>query len=94
MFLRTLMIVAALGVPGFDVSSWFGIAATAKTPDAIVKRLSDEIINALARQDVQDKLTLLGAEPAPLASSDFGRFIETEAERWLPIVDASGAAVE
>lgn len=86
--------ITEAGVPGFDVSSWFGIAAPAKTPDAIVKRLSDEIINALARQDVQDKLRLLGAEPAPLPSSDFGRFIATETERWRPIVEASGAAVE
>ena len=51
-------------------------------------------IKAMARPEVQEKLRLLGSEPAPMGSVEFGRFIEAEVSRWRPIVESSGAVVE
>ena len=55
--------IAEAGLPGFDVSTWFAIMAPAATPDAIVRRLADEIARILRQPDVRASLAAQGAEP-------------------------------
>ncbi len=55
--------VAESGLPGFDVTSWYGIVTRAGTPPAIVRKLQRDMAEALAAEDVKAKLAGLGLEP-------------------------------
>lgn len=86
--------IAESGLPGFDVQPWFGIVAPAKTPAAIVNRLSTEIAKIMQQPDVRQKLSTLAAEPAAVGPKEFEAFIDAEVTRWAGVVKASGAKVE
>lgn len=83
--------IAESGFPGFDVQSWFGLAAPAGTPKPIVARLNAELQKVLATDDIRQRLTDLGATPAPGAPADMGNFMAAEVKRWRDVVKASGA---
>jgi tripartite-type tricarboxylate transporter receptor subunit TctC len=92
--LPELPTVAESGVPGFEVSSWFGVVAPAGTPPAIVERLNREIVRALAMPDTRERLASLGAEPVGNTAAEFGAYIKSELVKWAAVVKASGAHVE
>jgi tripartite-type tricarboxylate transporter receptor subunit TctC len=79
--------VAESGVPGFEGITWLGLAAPAKTPDAVVARLDKELRAALAEPDVIAKLAATGAEP-PTAPGPEGMraLLAQDIERWSGIL--------
>jgi tripartite-type tricarboxylate transporter receptor subunit TctC len=83
-----------LGLPEFEVSSWFGVSAATGTPATIVNKLGSEIVAALVDPQVISKLRDLGAEAAPLGPTDYANFIESEIRKWAPVIKASGASVD
>ena len=86
--------MAESGFPGFDVSSWFGLMAPAKTPAAIVDKINAAVLKALAKPDVQKRLLDLGAVPQDMTPAEFGAFVQKEVDTWGPVVKASGATVD
>ena len=86
--------IAESGVPGFDVSPWFGILAPARTPAPIVSRLNEEIVKALRAPKLRERLAGEGVDAAGSSPRDFARFIRTEMEKWSRAVNESGAKVE
>ncbi|MFW7342172.1 tripartite tricarboxylate transporter substrate binding protein [Pollutimonas sp. H1-120] len=86
--------MAESGFPTFDVSSWYGLAAPANTPDEIVKRLNESVQRVLSKPDVQEQLKRLGVMYEKTTPQSFGQFIQDEVARWAPIVRASGARVD
>ena len=92
--LPDLPTVAESGVPGFAVSSWFGVVAPAHTPAPIVARLNREIVAALRRPETRERLANLGADPVSDTSEEFAAFIRSELATWAKVVKASGAHVE
>ena len=86
--------IAESGYPGFDVQSWFGIAAPAGTPKAVVERLNLELNKALALPDVRKRFDDLAATPDPGTPEQFRTFIASETRRWREVVKASGAKAE
>ena len=82
------------GLPGFDISTWFGVFAPAATPAAIVSRLHDEFAAALASPDVREKMLALGAEPVSSTPKEFAAYIESEARKYARLVKASGARAD
>jgi len=92
--LPELPTIAESGVPGFAVSSWFGVVARAGTPAPIIARLNREIVAALARPDLRERLAGLGADPVSDTPEQFGAFIRSELATWAKVVKASGAHVE
>ena len=58
--------MAESGLPGFDVSTWFGVFAPAGTPPAVVERLNREFTAALRSPEMRERLARMGAEPAPM----------------------------
>jgi len=86
--------VAESGVPGYNVTLWFGLFAPAGTPTDIVSRLSNEAAKALKNPDVTSKLNALGAEVAPSAPEEFARFVREEIVRWAKVVKAIGIKPE
>ena len=70
--------IAEAGLSGFVWDSWGGIIAPAKTPRAIIARLNREIGRALGLSDVQERMRVLGAEPAPSTPEAFDKLIAKE----------------
>jgi tripartite-type tricarboxylate transporter receptor subunit TctC len=83
--------IASQGVPGFDVSAWFGMSAPAGTPQPIIEKLNAELNAIMASPAIKEKLASMGMEVITGTPADYGRFIAAEIERWRPIVKASGA---
>ena len=93
-FFPELPTVAASGLPGFDISTWFGVFAPAGTPASIVERLHGEFVRALQSPDVRERLGRLGADPAPMKPAEFAAFVRSEQEKYARIVKASGARID
>ncbi len=77
------------GVPGYDVTSWNGLAAPAKTPRAIVERLHQAVVSAIASPDVQKRLAELGVEGRASTPEQLSEFFVSEAKRWTRVVEAA-----
>jgi tripartite-type tricarboxylate transporter receptor subunit TctC len=86
--------IAESGLPGFDISTWFGIFVPANTPPEIVDRLHSEFTRALAMPDIRDKMLALGAEPVGSRPGEFSAYIRTEADKYARVIKASGAKVD
>lgn len=85
--------VSESGVPGYDVTSWYGIFGPLGTPPAIITKLNGEITTVLKAPDVSERIASLGAQPAPTTPDEFGRIVRDEIRRWAQVVKASGATI-
>jgi tripartite-type tricarboxylate transporter receptor subunit TctC len=86
--------LAEQGVAGFDVASWYGIAAPVATPPPVVAKLAGVLLDAVADPGTVARLAEIGAEPWPLGTTDYNAFMRTEVVRWAPVVQASGATLD
>ncbi|HYF08328.1 MAG TPA: tripartite tricarboxylate transporter substrate-binding protein, partial [Acetobacteraceae bacterium] len=92
--LPNLPTMAEAGLPGFEASAWFGMAAPGGTPPALVARINAAVLAALADSGLRERLAQAGAEPGALGVAEFARFVEAEREKWGRVVRASGATAE
>jgi tripartite-type tricarboxylate transporter receptor subunit TctC len=86
--------VAESGVPGYEVSAWFGLLAPAGTPKEIVDLLQRSVADGLRDPAVAQRLQELGAEPVASTPDAFGRQIAGEIDKWKKVVAATGVKVE
>ncbi len=87
--------VAESGLPGFDLTTWFGLMVPAGTPPEIVAKLNAEIVRALNTKDMRERLEKMGAEPPVNNTPDnFAAFIRSEAAKYAKVVKDSGARVD
>jgi tripartite-type tricarboxylate transporter receptor subunit TctC len=78
--------IAESGVPGYEASSWVGLAAPAGTPPAIIKTLSADLAKALAEPSIKARMQTIGGEPRPGTAEQFGKFIQAENAKWARTV--------
>ncbi len=88
--LPDLPTIAEAGLPGFEVSAWFGFFVPAATPAATVKRLEAETAKALATPTVRERLTQLGFRVDGRGADAYRAFIRAEAARWTPVIRSLG----
>ena len=86
--------VAEAGLPGYDATGWFGVVMPAGTPADIVGRMNAELVAALNRADIRDRVLAAGAEPSPSTPAQFGELIRSEIDKWAEVVKLSGARVD
>lgn len=86
--------IAEAGIPGFDVSPWFGILAPARTPPAIISRLNTEFVKALQTPGVRDTMLRNGFDIVGNTPLAFAAFIAAERKQWAEAIRISGAKVE
>jgi tripartite-type tricarboxylate transporter receptor subunit TctC len=82
------------GVPGYVAVNWFGTTVPARTPAAIVSKLSQEIGRILRLPDVGERLLSQGMEPVSSKPEEFSTYIKSEMTKWAKVVKASGAKAE
>ncbi|PZP30955.1 MAG: MFS transporter [Roseateles depolymerans] len=86
--------LAESGFPGFDVQSWFGLAAPAGTPRAVIERASAELAKAVAHPDLAKRLQDMAATPTSSTPEQMRRFMAAEVQRWREVVKSSGAQAD
>jgi tripartite-type tricarboxylate transporter receptor subunit TctC len=86
--------VAESGVPGFDISTWFGVFAPAGLATPVRDKLYQASIAALKTPAVIAALDQMGAKPAPMDPAAFGEYIRAEQKKYEVIVKQSGATVD
>jgi tripartite-type tricarboxylate transporter receptor subunit TctC len=88
--LPQLPTVAEAGVPGYAVTSWFGLAAPARTPPEVITKLNAVLTTAMNGRDMRERLAGEGAEPAPSSPGEFGKHIAREIAIWAKVVKSAG----
>jgi len=92
--LPDLPTIAEAGVPGFEVSGWFGVLAPAGTPAGAVARLRADIAGALADADFRARLASQGAEPLGMTPDAFAAMIKSDRAKWAAVVEANHIRVD
>jgi tripartite-type tricarboxylate transporter receptor subunit TctC len=82
------------GLPGFDVTSWYGLWLPAGAPPAVVQRLHGLVQKAFEDPEMRDLWFKLGAEQGGIAPAAFGAFIRTEVQKWGKVVRDAGVTIE
>lgn len=77
------------GVPGSEYTFWVAMIVSSQTPPALIRRLHEEALKALAAPEVKERLTQLGAEPMPMSPEAFNAYIRTEMEGAARIAKAA-----
>lgn len=86
--------VAESGVPGYEVSGWFGLLAPAGTPKDILHKLQAAIADAVRSPAVSKQLQDLGAEPVANTPEVFAQEIKDDVEKWITVVKNTGVKLE
>ena len=77
--------ISESGVPGYVAELWWGLAAPAKTPTAVIDRLSAELSKARPSSDVNERYAREGGEPVIMTRAEFTDFVRQEIERWRKV---------
>jgi len=77
------------GIAGYDVASWNGLAAPAKTPRAVIDRIHQEVVKAIANPEVQKRLSELGVEGRTSTPEELRKFFAAESQRWSKAVETA-----
>jgi tripartite-type tricarboxylate transporter receptor subunit TctC len=85
---------AEVGLPQFEVSSWFGIVVPAATPKEIINRLNQELTRIAKLPEVKEKLLAQGVDPIYTTPDAFAKSIRDDSARWGKIVLSSGAKLD
>ena len=81
-------------VPGFETSAWAGIGSPKATPVEIIDQLNREINAALADPKIKERVADLGGMVLALSSTEYGKRIAKETEKWAKVIEFSGAKTE
>jgi tripartite-type tricarboxylate transporter receptor subunit TctC len=82
------------GLPGYEVTAWFGILAPTGTPAAVISKVHGDVVKVLAMPDVKERFVTQIAEPVASTPEEFGAFIRTEITKWAAVVKQSKARVD
>jgi len=94
-FLNDIPTLDESGLKGFDLTTWWGVMAPAKTPDAVVERLAAEIGRAIDAPELRERLRAMGSEtPAVRTPAQFTAFVERERKIYGELVRRSGAKAD
>ena len=92
--LPTIPTVSEAGLPGFDVTSWYGVFGPAALPKDVVAKLNAEIGSAITAPELKERLVALGAEPSLKTPAQFAQYVQDEIVKWAKVVRASGAKLD
>jgi tripartite-type tricarboxylate transporter receptor subunit TctC len=82
--------VAESGVPGYEVTAFYGLSVPAKTPKPIIDRLHAEMVKTIKAPDIDEKLRGLGADPVGNTPEQYTAFMQSEIAKWAKVIKAAG----
>lgn len=82
--------VAETGIPGYETTSWHGVAVPARTPNAVVKRLHAELVKITRQPDVKDRFASDGTQVVGSRPEEFAAVVKSETAKWAKIIKAAG----
>ena len=85
---------AELGMPDYNVTTWYGLWAPKGTPADVQTRIVEEVRKAAASDDIKTSWSNSGAEFPALTGVQFGQFVTGEIKKWAAVVKASGAKLD
>jgi tripartite-type tricarboxylate transporter receptor subunit TctC len=85
--------IAESGVPGYDVTGWFGILAPDNTPKPVLRRLSEEVRKAVADLRFRDRMTKAGLEVVGSTSEEMLATMRADTDKWAKVIRATGAKI-
>ena len=86
--------ISEAGLPGFEAITWYGMAAPAGTPPAIVKKLNSEVVKLLRLPEVKERLLATGTEASGTTPEEFATYIKSEIVKWAKVIKESGARAD
>jgi tripartite-type tricarboxylate transporter receptor subunit TctC len=86
--------IAEAALPGYDISTWFGVVAPAGVASEVVVRLNATLTKILGEKQTRSFLTAQGLEPASSTPEELGRMIQNEIPKFAKIVKAAGIKPE
>jgi tripartite-type tricarboxylate transporter receptor subunit TctC len=86
--------IAEAGLPGYEVSGWYGLVAPARTPRAAIARVHSVVQSATRQPDIKEKLLALGVDVVESTPAEFGKRIDSELAKWEKIVKPLGITPE
>ncbi|MBC9904469.1 MULTISPECIES: tripartite tricarboxylate transporter substrate binding protein [Achromobacter] len=86
--------MAEAGVPGVEMSAWYGIYMPSATPAANQKRIHDAVNGILALPDTQTRLQAIGADINPMSQEQFAQFHKSENQRYAGVIKKNNISVE
>jgi tripartite-type tricarboxylate transporter receptor subunit TctC len=85
--------IAEAGLPQFESTTWFAVAAPPGTPADIVKKLNSAIVEVLKMKDVQQRFLDQGAEIVGNSPAEMTKFLANERTRWKKVIDSAGVTM-
>ena len=82
--------IAEAGVPGFDVTSWYGFFAPARTPPEIIRKMNADTVAALTDPSTRQKLETLGVGVIGSSPAELAAYLKAEMDKWGPVIKAAG----
>ena len=78
--------VAEAGLPGFEVTTWYGILAPAGTPRPIITRLNTELVKVMHSPEMKERLAGIGTDPVTSTPEEFTAYIQAEIGKWADVI--------
>lgn len=82
--------VAEAGVPGYDVTNWYGLVAPAGTPPEIVAQLNKALVKVMADPDIRQRLAVSGMDATSDTPQQFAKLLDTERAKWGDLIRKAG----
>jgi tripartite-type tricarboxylate transporter receptor subunit TctC len=86
--------IAEAGVPGYQVTVWYGVLATGRTPQPVLEKLNAGFVQAIQAPEVRQQLSAMGLEPVGNPASEFAATIRTEIRQWSDVIKRAGIKPE
>jgi len=93
-FLPNVPTMAEAGVPGYDTAVWWGLLGPSNLPPNVTSKIAKDTAEAMNSPVIKDRLTKLGATPIGSSPQEFGRLIQSDYDKWGPIIKAAGIKAE
>lgn len=85
---------AEAGVPGYEVSTWYGVFAPKKTPPAVVERMTKELQKAMQTAAIKEAWERNGSDVPDVTGAAFGTMVAAETVRWQKVVTEAGVKLD
>jgi tripartite-type tricarboxylate transporter receptor subunit TctC len=82
------------GIPGYELTNWFGLMVPAGTPRDIVTRINTDVAKVLKMPDVRERLLGMAAEPVGSTPEQFSAFLKSETAKWAKVIKDGGITAE